>query len=58
MPELRARHLLLAALLLAITAAERLHAGTGVAIFNVKDYGATGVKSDDARAAIQKAIDE
>ncbi|MGB6689254.1 MAG: glycosyl hydrolase family 28 protein [Terracidiphilus sp.] len=24
---------------------------------NVKDYGATGVKTDDARAAIQKAID-
>jgi hypothetical protein len=27
------------------------------AIFNVKDYGASGRKSDDARAAIQKAID-
>ena len=27
------------------------------AIFNVKDYGATGRKSDDARPAIQKAID-
>jgi hypothetical protein len=27
------------------------------AIFNVKDYGATGRKADDARPAIQKAID-
>jgi hypothetical protein len=27
------------------------------AIFNIKDYGATGRKSDDARPAIQKAID-
>src|SRR5579862_2570629 len=27
------------------------------AIFNVKDYGAKGRKSDDARAAIQKSID-
>ena len=25
--------------------------------FNVKDYGATGIKSDDARPALQKAID-
>lgn len=30
---------------------------TGIAIFNVKDYGATGVKSDNAQGAIQKAID-
>ena len=29
----------------------------GVAIFNVKDYGATGVKADNAQPAIQKAID-
>jgi hypothetical protein len=28
-----------------------------ITIFNVKDYGATGLKSDDARPAIQKAID-
>ncbi len=34
---------------------ECLAAGTGV--FNVKDYGATGMRSDDARAAIQKAIE-
>jgi polygalacturonase len=27
------------------------------AIFNIKDYGASGRKSDDARAAIQKALD-
>jgi len=26
-------------------------------VFNVRDYGATGRKSDDARRAIQKAID-
>src|SRR2546430_15480970 len=26
-------------------------------IFNVKDYGATGKKADNARTAIQKAID-
>jgi hypothetical protein len=32
--------------------------GAGLAVFNVKDYGATGNKSDDARPAIQKAIDE
>ncbi len=32
-------------------------AGRGGAIFNVKDYGATGLRSDDARAAIQRAID-
>ena len=30
---------------------------TGMSIFNVKDYGATGVKADNAQAAIQKAID-
>ena len=29
----------------------------GVVLFNVKDYGATGKRADDARAAIQKAID-
>lgn len=28
------------------------------AVFNVKDYGATGRQADDARPAIQKAIDE
>ncbi len=30
---------------------------SGKAIFNVKDYGATGVKADNARPSIQKAID-
>lgn len=30
---------------------------SGEAIFNVKDYGATGNKADDARPHIQKAID-
>jgi polygalacturonase len=29
----------------------------GQPVFNVKDYGATGRKSDDARPALQKAID-
>ena len=27
------------------------------AVFNVKDFGATGRKTDDAHAAIQKAVD-
>ncbi len=30
---------------------------SGVSVFNIKDYGATGVKTQDARPAIQKAID-
>jgi hypothetical protein len=34
-----------------------LHAAGNKAVFDVKDYGATGRKTDDARAAIQKAID-
>ena len=29
----------------------------GIALYNVKDYGATGIKSDNALPAIQKAID-
>ena len=33
------------------------HAAAGQPYFNVKDYGATGLKPDDARPAIQKAID-
>jgi hypothetical protein len=36
--------------------AASLSAG-GTAVFNVRDHGATGVKSDDARPAVQKAID-
>jgi hypothetical protein len=40
----------------------RLYASTqaaahGKAVYNVKDFGATGNKSDDARPAIQKAIE-
>src|SRR5256714_15148890 len=34
-----------------------LQAQTKIDIFNVKDYGATGKKPDNARTAIQKAID-
>jgi hypothetical protein len=30
---------------------------TGMAVFNIKDFGATGKKADSAQAAIQKAID-
>src|SRR5262245_34882800 len=30
---------------------------SGVSVFNVKDYGATGRKADDAQAVIQKAVD-
>ena len=30
---------------------------SGLRIFNVKDYGATGRKADNAQAAIQKAVD-
>ncbi len=33
------------------------HAAPAQRVFNVRDYGATGNKSDDARPAIQKAID-
>ena len=35
----------------------RLHAAGNKAVFDVRDYGATGRKTDDARAAIQRAID-
>jgi hypothetical protein len=49
---------LLFAVLFAALAAPSSEAATGVALFNVRDYGATGIKSDDARPAIQKAIDE
>ncbi len=43
--------------LLAIMAVSSQAYAAGEAIFNVKDYGATGNKADDARPAIQKAID-
>jgi hypothetical protein len=36
---------------------DALGSETGLAIFNVKDYGATGKKAGSAQAAIQKAID-
>jgi hypothetical protein len=32
-------------------------ASHGKVVYNVKDFGATGIKSDDARPAIQKAIE-
>src|SRR5438552_19194067 len=34
-----------------------LNAQVGPAVFSVKTYGATGKKADNARTAIQKAID-
>ena len=34
-----------------------LHAASGPAVFNVKDYGATGRKEDSAQPAIQKTVD-
>ena len=36
---------------------DALGSETGLAIFNVKDYGATGKKAANAQAAIQKTID-
>ncbi len=45
---------LLAVLLLALGAAG---VPAGAAIYNVRDFGATGRKEDDARPAIQRAID-
>jgi len=47
----------LACLLPALLLAAVSPAAAAEAIFNIKDYGATGRKSDDARPAIQKAID-
>jgi hypothetical protein len=43
--------------LIAILATGASASAAGPAIFNVMDFGATGKKSDDARAAIQKAIE-
>ncbi len=42
--------------ILLLSANSRLFA-TGISIFNVKDYGATGVRTDNATPSIQKAID-
>jgi polygalacturonase len=47
----------LACLLPALLLAAVSPAAAAEAIFNIKDYGATGRKSGDARPAIQKAID-
>ena len=49
-------------LILIASASTRLYAessvvGHGKVVYNVKDFGATGVKSDNALPAIQKAID-
>ena len=57
MLELHVRQLFMPAILALLFVAGAVPASTGVALFNVKDYGATGVKADDARAAIQKAVD-
>ena len=43
-------------ILLLCSASSRLSAA-GMAVFNVKDYGATGIKADNAQSALQKAID-
>lgn len=58
MSRLNPKLALIAALVGCGLASTPASAATGAAIFNVKDYGATGVKSDDARPAIQKTIDE
>lgn len=42
---------------LTVFVAGHLCAAEPQALFNVRDYGATGRKADDAKAAIQKAID-
>jgi len=42
---------------LALAAAPSLRASATPSEFNVKDYGATGRKADDARPAIEKAIE-
>src|SRR5580698_6391304 len=34
-----------------------LHAEEGVKVFNVRNYGATGNKAEDAQIAIQKAVE-
>src|SRR6266545_3555891 len=44
-------------LVFALSSLLLISAGGDVRIFNVRDYGATGKKADDARGAIQKAVD-
>jgi len=58
MRSIHTRLLLLALLVVATLVSAPAWAATGVAQFNVRDFGATGAKSDNARPAIQKAIDE
>lgn len=45
------------ALLVCAAAAFLVFPATAQRVFNVRDYGATGLKSDDARPALQEAID-
>lgn len=47
----------LLAMILGVEFGASLLAAPGSAIFNVKDYGATGRRSDNAMPALQKAID-
>lgn len=42
---------------LASVHAQNLDALPKLAVFNVRDFGATGIKTDNTRAAIQKAVD-
>ena len=49
---------LILGLLLVLSSSANSHVlAAGMAIFNVKDFGATGSKADNATPAIQKAID-
>lgn len=54
-PALRA--LWIAGFLCGVLASTPVASAVNKAMFNVKDYGATGQKADDARPSIQKAID-
>ncbi len=45
-------------IVLVICAAAIARPAAAQRVFNIRDYGATGNKPDDARAAIQKAIDD
>ena len=53
----RRRTIFLGVLLVLIICPSSTLFAAGRSIFNVKDFGATGFKPDDARPAIQKAID-
>lgn len=41
----------------AVIASAATDASSGLQVFNVKDYGATGRKADNAQPAVQKAVD-